>query len=42
MDKRLKNKKSDKVNKKDMKKYMNQNETIENNPFQDALKGLKF
>lgn len=42
MDKRHKNKKSDKVNKKDMKKYMNQNETIENNPFQDALKGLKF
>ncbi|MCG7338285.1 DNA topoisomerase III [Staphylococcus sp. ACRSN] len=42
MDKRHKHKKSDKVNKKDMKKYMNQKETIENNPFQDALKGLKF
>ena len=42
MDKRHKNKKSDKINKKDMKKYMNKDEGIENNPFQDALKGLKF
>ncbi|SCS73149.1 DNA topoisomerase III [Staphylococcus caeli] len=42
MDKRHKNKKSDKVNKKDLKKYMNNNEGLENNPFQDALKGLKF
>lgn len=42
MDKRHKNKKSDKVNKKDLKKYMNNDEGIENNPFQDALKGLKF
>ncbi|MEB7754162.1 DNA topoisomerase III [Staphylococcus pseudoxylosus] len=42
MDKRHKNKKSDKVNKKDLKKYMNNDEGLENNPFQDALKGLKF
>ncbi|MGK3148857.1 DNA topoisomerase III [Staphylococcus shinii] len=42
MDKRHKNKKSDKVNKKDLKKYMNKDEGLENNPFQDALKGLKF
>ena len=35
MDKRHKNK-------KDLKKYMNNDEGIENNPFQDALKGLKF
>lgn len=42
MDKRHKNKKSDKVNKKDLKKYMVNNEGLENNPFQDALKGLKF
>lgn len=42
MDKRHKNKKSDKVNKKDLKKYMGNNEGLENNPFQDALKGLKF
>ncbi|MBU6133236.1 DNA topoisomerase III [Staphylococcus xylosus] len=42
MDKRHKNKKSDKVNKKDLKKYMSNNEGLENNPFQDALKGLKF
>ncbi|MDN6742171.1 MAG: DNA topoisomerase III, partial [Staphylococcus equorum] len=32
MDKRHKNKKSDKINKKDMKKYMNKDEGIENNP----------
>ncbi|WP_436939257.1 DNA topoisomerase III [Staphylococcus xylosus] len=42
MDKRHKNKKSDKVNKKDLKKYMGNDEGLENNPFQDALKGLKF
>ncbi|WP_432724762.1 DNA topoisomerase III [Staphylococcus equorum] len=42
MDKRHKNKKSDKINKKDMKKYMNKDEGIENNPFQEALKDLKF
>ncbi|WP_210123415.1 DNA topoisomerase III [Staphylococcus sp. GDX8P106P-2] len=42
MDKRHKNKKSDKVNKKDLKKYMNNDDGLENNPFQDALKGLKF
>ncbi|TGQ83176.1 DNA topoisomerase III, partial [Mesorhizobium sp. M8A.F.Ca.ET.208.01.1.1] len=37
MDKRHKNKKSDKVNKKDLKKYMNNDDGLENNPFQDAL-----
>ncbi|WP_436862382.1 DNA topoisomerase III [Staphylococcus caeli] len=42
MDKRHKNKKSDKVNKKDLKKYMNNDDGLENNPFQDALKGLKL
>ena len=42
MDQRHKNKKNAKVSKKDMKKYLNNNEGIENNPFQDALKGLKF
>lgn len=42
MDQRHKNKKNAKVSKKDMNKYLNNNEGIENNPFQDALKGLKF
>ncbi|HLR19144.1 MAG TPA: DNA topoisomerase III [Staphylococcus sp.] len=42
MDKRHKNKKSDKVNKKDLRKYMNKDEGLENNPFQDALKDLKL
>lgn len=42
MDKRLKNKKNDKVSKKDMKKYMNKEETLDNNPFKDALKNLKL
>ena len=42
MDQRHKNKKNAKVSKKDMNKYLNKNESIENNPFQDALKGLKF
>ncbi len=42
MDKRHQSKKTGKVNKKDMKKYMNNDEGLENNPFQDALKGLKF
>jgi DNA topoisomerase-3 len=42
MDKRHKNKKNDKVSKKDMKKYLNKDDGLENNPFQDALKGLKF
>lgn len=42
MDKRHKTKKNDKVSKKDMKKYLNKDEGLENNPFQDALKGLKF
>lgn len=42
MDKRHKSKKSEKVSKKDMKKYLNNDDELENNPFQDALKGLKF
>ncbi|PNZ69135.1 DNA topoisomerase III [Staphylococcus croceilyticus] len=42
MDQRLKNKASGKVSKKDMKKYMNKDETIDNNPFKDALKNLKL
>ncbi|WP_251517989.1 DNA topoisomerase III [Staphylococcus sp. HKU1] len=42
MDQRLKNKKTAKVNKKDLKKYMNQDDGIENNPFKDALKDLKL
>ncbi|MBF7016458.1 DNA topoisomerase III [Staphylococcus durrellii] len=42
MDKRYKSKKTEKVSKKDMKKYLNNDEGVENNPFQDALKGLKF
>ncbi|KTT83973.1 DNA topoisomerase III [Mammaliicoccus sciuri] len=41
MDERLKNRKSGKIGKKEMKKYM-QTEEVENNPFKDALKGLKF
>jgi len=42
MDQRLKNKSNGKVSKKDMKKYMNKEETIDNNPFKDALKNLKL
>ncbi|MBO1198088.1 DNA topoisomerase III [Staphylococcus simiae] len=42
MDKRMKNKTSGKVSKKEMKKYMNQQEDIDNNPFKDALKNLKL
>ncbi len=41
MDKRFKNKGKDKVNRKDMKKYMKE-DTLENNPFKDALKGLNL
>lgn len=41
MDERLKNKKTGKISKKDMKKYM-QNDEVENNPFKDALKNLKL
>ncbi|MBF2757333.1 DNA topoisomerase III [Staphylococcus sp. GDY8P57P] len=42
MDKRFKNKTSGKVSKKEMKKYMNKEESLENNPFKDALKNLKL
>ncbi|MCC3662134.1 DNA topoisomerase III, partial [Staphylococcus haemolyticus] len=41
MDKRFKNKSSGKVSKKEMKKYMNNEDSLENNPFKDALKNLK-
>ncbi|WP_392450338.1 DNA topoisomerase III [Staphylococcus massiliensis] len=39
MNQRLKRKGKDKVQKKDMRKYMKE-EKLENNPFKDALKGL--
>ncbi|MGC7559015.1 DNA topoisomerase, partial [Staphylococcus epidermidis] len=42
MDKRFKNKSSGKVSKKEMKKYMNNEDSLENNPFKDALKNLKL
>ncbi|MCR1797725.1 DNA topoisomerase III [Staphylococcus warneri] len=42
MDKRMKEKSSGKVSKKEMKKYMNQQEELDNNPFKDALKNLKL
>ena len=42
MDKRMKNKTAGKVSKKELKKYMNQHEDIDNNPFKDALKNLKL
>lgn len=42
MDKRFKNKSSGKVSKKEMKKYMNNEDSLENNPFKDALKSLKL
>ncbi|WP_349420817.1 DNA topoisomerase III [Staphylococcus felis] len=41
MDKRFKNKGKDKVSKRDMKKYM-KDEELDHNPFKDALKGLKL
>lgn len=41
MDERHKNKKSGKVSKKEMKKYM-KDDGLENNPFKDALKDLKL
>ncbi|UXR73599.1 DNA topoisomerase III [Staphylococcus sp. IVB6238] len=40
MDKRFKNKGKDKVSKRDMKKYM-KDDSLENNPFKEALKDLK-
>lgn len=42
MDKRFENKSSGKVSKKEMKKYMNNEDSLENNPFKDALKNLKL
>lgn len=42
MDKRFKNKSSGKVSKKEMKKYMNNEDSLENNPFKNALKNLKL
>ena len=42
MDQRLKNKNNGKVSKKDMKKYMKNHDELDNNPFKDALKNLKF
>ncbi|MCU5745165.1 DNA topoisomerase III [Staphylococcus sp. SQ8-PEA] len=42
MDQRLKHKKSDRVSKREMKKYMNNDEELKNNPFADALKNLKL
>ena len=42
MDQRLKNKNNGKVSKKDMKKYMNNHDELDNNPFKDALKNLKL
>lgn len=41
MDERFKNKGKDKVSKKDMNKYMKE-DSLDNNPFKDALKGLKL
>ena len=38
----MKEKSSGKVSKKEMKKYMNQQEELDNNPFKDALKNLKL
>ncbi|MCE5097879.1 DNA topoisomerase III [Staphylococcus devriesei] len=42
MDKRFKNKTSGKISKKEMNKYMKNKETLDNNPFKDALKNLKL
>ena len=42
MDKRFKNKSSGKVSKKEMKKYMNNEDSLENNPFKEELKNLKL
>ncbi|UDI77714.1 DNA topoisomerase III [Staphylococcus taiwanensis] len=42
MDKRFKNKSNSKVSKKEMKKYMNKEDSLENNPFKDALKNLRL
>lgn len=42
MDKRMKEKTNGKVSQKEMKKYMGNQEEIDNNPFKDALKNLKL
>ncbi|CAA3831685.1 DNA topoisomerase III [Staphylococcus aureus] len=42
MDQRMKSKSSGKVSRKEMKKYMNKNEGLDNNPFKDALKNLNL
>lgn len=42
MDKRMKDKTKGKISRRDMKKYMNNNEKVDNNPFKDALKNLKL
>ncbi|RIN21052.1 hypothetical protein BU089_05850 [Staphylococcus warneri] len=42
MNKLMKKKTSGKVSKKEKKKYMNQQEELDNNPFKDALKNLKL
>lgn len=42
MDKRMKDKTNGKISCRDMKKYMNNNEKVDNNPFKDALKNLKL
>ncbi|HHA6285623.1 TPA: DNA topoisomerase III [Staphylococcus aureus] len=42
MDQRMKSKSSGKVSRKEMKKYMNKNEGLDNNPFKDALKKLNL
>ncbi|MEB7692789.1 DNA topoisomerase III [Staphylococcus epidermidis] len=42
MDKRMIEKTNGKVSRKEMKKYINKKEEIDNNPFKDALKNLKL
>ncbi|WP_411756869.1 DNA topoisomerase III [Staphylococcus epidermidis] len=42
MDKRMREKTNGKVSRKEMKKYINKKEEIDNNPFKDALKDLKL
>ncbi|MCK6182146.1 DNA topoisomerase III [Staphylococcus epidermidis] len=42
MDKRMRDKTNGKVSRKEMKKYINKKEEIDNNPFEDALKNLKL
>lgn len=42
MDKGMREKTNGKVSRKEMKKYINKKEEIDNNPFKDALKNLKL